>query len=348
MIGERTAFDSARRLISAFLLILMLAACGGQSSGDVQPQSEENEEVSDEAWVALATSQRLKMGASGVAGTYYSYGGVISEVLMSRIEGLSIEMIATQGSSADIRAISEGKIDIAIIQSDVCDYAVKGTALFTEKVGGFSAITGLYAEACHIIAKPGIESIDDLRGRNVSIGGAGSSTEFNALQIMEIYGMTKEDIRAHNLEFGDSADAFTENQLDAIFCVAAVPNAAIDKLAEMSDVVLLEIDDAHADALIAKYPAYAKTVISGGDYRGSGFARTVALKAVLVVSNDLSEEVVYTITKGLFMFSDEIAAAHPKGGYLNSDFAVEGVPIPFHPGATRYYEELEMASDDHE
>ena len=334
----------------AALLIITSASCGGQPANPSPPP--ETEGLSDEPLtgelgdteVKLQELVKLKMGAGGVSGMYYSYAGAISGVLQKRVEGLGITVMATQASKADILSVRDAELDMAIVQNDVCDYARRGASLFTEKVSGFSAITGLYAETVHIVAKPGVESLADLRGRSVSIGETGSGVECSALQILEACGLKAEDVKLLNLGFGESAEAFLNGEVDAIFCVTAEPNAAIAELAEKTDIVLLEIDDASAENLIAKYPFYTKAVISGSEYRDAGrIVRTVALRALLIVSDSLSEDVVYSMTKALFTFRGEVAAAHPKGGYLNPASALEGVTVPLHPGAEKYYIEIGIA-----
>ena len=139
---------------------------------------------------------------------YYSYGTAVSQILSSEV-GASFTIEATGASKANIQLIASGESDMARVQNDVVYYAYTGTDLFEgEKIEGFSAMAGLYAEVCQIIADPsaGIDSIEDLVGKNVSVGDAGSGVEFNAKQILAAYGISFDDINVQNLSFGDSAD----------------------------------------------------------------------------------------------------------------------------------------------
>jgi TRAP transporter TAXI family solute receptor len=283
----------------------------------------------------------LQMGAGGMLGTYYPYAKVLAATLMNHIGGLDISVIPTNALQANIFAISHQTIDLAIAQNVVMDYARRGTSLFVEPLGGFYAIAGLYPEACQIVAKPGITSLADLRGKNVSIGVAGSGTSFNAVQVLAAYDMTVMDIRAHNLDFSHSVAAFKDGAIDAFFCVAGVPTAAIAKLASTHDIILLEIDDEHANKLIEANPFYSLFEIDSGAYRGVAKAvRTVAVKAALIVRDDLSEDLAYSITRALFAYKNEIDASHPMGAYLDAAGAVEGITVPLHSGAKRYYREI--------
>jgi len=230
------------------------------------------------------------------------------------------------------------------VQNDVMDYAYKGTDLFAgEQIQAFSTMAALYAEVCQVVANPasGIKTIADLKGKNVSVGDAGSGTEFNARQILEAYGITFNDIGKQNLSFGASADALRDNKIDAFFCVAGAPTTAIVDLAIGKDIVVLDVDDAHAAQLIKNYPFYTQYPIPARSYRGlTGDVKTVAVKATFIVSKKLSDDTVYQLTKTLMESKGEIQAAHAKGAELSTAYAVEGISVPFHPGAEKYFREI--------
>ena len=189
----------------------------------------------------------LKMATGGTTGTYYAYSGTVSQVLSQKINNLTFNVQSTGASKANIYLVSDEEADIAIVQNDVMYYAYNGIDLFEgEKVSGFSAMAGVYAEVCQVVAKSGITSIEDLRGKRVSVGDVGSGVEFNARQILEAYGMTFDDIVVSNLSFGDSATALKDDKIDAFFCVAGAPTTAIVELATSNQINLLEVDDEHA------------------------------------------------------------------------------------------------------
>jgi len=288
-------------------------------------------------------TEQLRMATGGVTGIYYSFGSAAAKILSEKTR-IPITVISTGASRANIRLIDEGEIEIAIVQNDVMEYAWRGAELFNgEQITGFAGMAGLYAEVCQIVAKPasGIESIADLRGKNVSVGDAGSGVEFNARQILDAYGISFDDIGKYNLNFAASADAIRNNNIDAFFCVAGAPTPAIIDLATSRDIVLLEIDDLHAQELIKNYPFYTQFPVPGGSYRGQPFpVMTVAVKATFIVSSKLSEDTVYRLTKTLFESTAQIIAAHNKGRELSASYAVEGISVPFHPGAAKYFKEV--------
>ena len=284
----------------------------------------------------------LKMATGGTTGTYYAFSGAVSQVLSSKIENLAFDIQSTGASKANIYLVSDKEADIGIVQNDVMYYAYNGIDLFDgEAIKGFSAMAGCYAEVVQIVSKKSINSIEDLKGKRVSVGDVGSGCEFNARQILEVYGMTFDDIEVHNLSFNDSATALKDDKIDAFFCVAGAPTTAIVELATSNDIRLLEVDDEHADKLIESYPFYTKYKVPGGSYKGvDSDAQTVAVVATYIVSDELDEDLVYKMTKALFENADEIAKAHPKGAELDPEYSVSGISIPIHPGALKYYKEI--------
>jgi|SRR5690554_1705335 len=304
-------------IISMLLVVsLVLAGCGGKTT--------------------------LKMATGGTTGTYYAYSGTVSQVLSQKIDNLSFDVQSTGASKANIYLISDDEADIALVQNDVMYYAYNGIDLFAgEKITDISAMAGVYAEVCQVVAKSGITSIDDLRGKRVSVGDIGSGVEFNARQILEAYGLTFDDITVNNLSFGDSATAFKDDKIDAFFCVAGAPTTAVVELATSNQINLLEIDDEHAAKLINKYPFYTKFDVPVGTYKGvDSSVRTVAVVASYIVSNNLSEDLVYDMTKALFENAEEITIGHPKGAELDPAYSVSSISIPMHPGAEKYYKEV--------
>ena len=195
----------------------------------------------------------------------------------------------------------------------------------------FASVAGLYDETVQIVTCfPDIKSVDDLEGKTVSVGDAGSGTEFNAKQILGAYGLTFDDINVVNLGFGDSAESLKDGKIDAAFIVAAT----------MKDVHLVQLDDEHIEALQADYDFYTKTTIPADTYKGvSEDATTVSVRATLIASTEVGEDEVYELLKAMFDNQDDLIAGHAKFEFLNLEDAVAGISVPFHPGAVKYYAE---------
>jgi TRAP transporter TAXI family solute receptor len=205
-----------------------------------------------------------------------------------------------------------------------------------------SAIAVLYPEVIQIVVKGDgpVKSFADLKGLKVGVGAPGSGTEANFRQLLDIYGMKKEEVRVQFLSFSESAEQFKDRHIDAFIVTAGIPNAAIMDVAVMQSIRILSIQDAKIAQLTKKYPFLSPVVIPANTYKNqSSQVKTVAVAAVLIASSELKEDVVYKLTKALFENQPELAASHAKGKELSLKTAATGVSIPFHPGAIKYYKE---------
>lgn len=291
-----------------------------------------------------SANKNYVFATGGTSGTYYSFGGVIANLWNNNIEGLNITAQSTGASAENLRLINRGEAELAFVQNDVMDYAYNGTDMFEgEILSNFSAILTLYPEVVQIAAtkSSGIRSIADMKGKRVSVGDAGSGTEFNAKQILEAYGLTFNDIRKSNLSFKESSDGLQNGTLDACFVVAGVPNAALQELSLSADMTLVPIGNTQIVEIISQYKYYTEVNIPADTYNGvESDTRAIAVKATIAVNNNIPDEEVYNMIKTIFDKQSDLSLAHAKGNELNIEEAPKGISIPFHPGAVKYYEEL--------
>ena len=291
-----------------------------------------------------ARAERLRFATGGTAGTYYPFGTAIAQVIQERT-GIPIVVESTGASRANIQLIDAGEVELAMVQNDVADYAWTGADFFDgTRFQTFNAVAGLYSEQIQVIAAAGsgINSIADLRGRNVSVGAAGSGVEFNARHLLGAYGMSFSDITVQNLDFGSSADALRDGRIDAFFVTAGAPTPAIVDLATNNNIVIVPVEGPSAARLMQEFPFYTEYVIPAGTYRGQTTpVRTVTIKAILIARTSVSEETIYQFTKNLFENQPQIARTHARGEDINLTDAVQGMgSVPFHPGAARYFREV--------
>ena len=179
--------------------------------------------------------------------------------------------------------------------------------------------------------------MEDLKGKTVSVGAPGSGTFVNAEQILEVHGMTMDDIQAQNLDFGESTDGIQDGNIDAAFITAGTPTGAVEGLTATTDIAIVSIAPEKAQELIDKYPYYAEDVIPSGTYGLQEEVPTVAVLAMLVVKDNVSEDLVYEITKAIYENAGNMS--HAKAEYITLDTALNGIGIELHPGAKKYYEE---------
>ncbi len=211
-------------------------------------------------------SKALTFGTGGESGTYYAFGGVLSSYVTTN-GGLSVTAVTSNGSKANVEDLTAGNIQLAFVQSDVMSYAYNGERLFDAPVEGFSVVAALYMEQVQIVTtNSAIKSVADLKGKSVSIGAAGSGVYFNAIDVLEAYGMTESDIKAVYQSFGDSADSLKDGKIDAAFIVAGAPTTAITDLATAGNVSLVSLDAEHVSALLESSPYYSAYTIPAGTY----------------------------------------------------------------------------------
>ncbi len=308
-----------KKIISIVLclaLVLCFAGCGGANT--------------------------MTMGTGGTAGTYYGYGGILGSQIKTST-GITVNVVSTDGSKANILGIDSGNYQLGTVQSDVMAYAYAGTRSFETEgaLDSFRVIGGLYAEAVQLVTMdPEIKSVADLAGKKVSIGAAGSGVYFNAIDILSAAGLAETDIQPQYQSFADSADALKDGKIDAAFIVAGAPTPAIQELCTTTNAYLVPIDGDIANKLMQSSPYYTTYNIPAETYKGqTADVTTVTVKATLIVSSSASEDDVYEITKAIFDNADAITAAHAKGAELSLANATEGMTAPFHKGAAKYFEE---------
>lgn len=288
------------------------------------------------------SSVKINIGTGGTTGTYYGFCNTVATVLNEKV-GSQLTVMSSGASKANILDIDDGIVDMAIVQNDVMDYAYNGTSLFESDgaIKSFSTLGAVYAEVCQVIARAdsGIKTLADLKGKKVSVGDSGSGVEFNAQQMLGAYDITFADIDKQNLSFQASADALKDGKIDAFFCTAGAPTVAITDLATTTKIVVVEIDDAHLAKLQQDYGFYAEYTIPANTYKDvTADAKTVAVKATFIVSNDLSEQVVYELTKAIYENTNDFT--HDKAKEMSLEYAVSSISVPFHPGAEKYFKEV--------
>ena len=289
-----------------------------------------------------AGKERMMFGTGGTAGTYYAYGGILSQY-MTKYAGVKVTAVSTGGSKVNIQSIQDHDFQLGFTQSDVMDYAWNGTKTF-EKDGAvkdFRVIGGLYNETVQLFSMDDdIKSVEELKGKSISIGEAGSGVYFNALDVLNGAGITLDDIKPQYLSFEDSKEALKDGKIDAAFIVAGAPTTAITELATTNGVNIINIDGELRDNILSECPYYTALQIPANTYPDQNEPiETITVKATLIVDASVDEDTVYNMTAALFDHTEEIKAENAKGSELSVENATEGMAAPFHKGAAKYYAE---------
>ncbi len=294
---------------------------------------------------AQQTTHRLSIATGGTGGVYYPLGGGLANVLTKAMPGVEATAEVTSASVDNIKLIGAGKADVAFVLADTAADGFNGTGKFKEKVP-VRAIAVLYANKSQwvTVEGTGIQKMQDLKGRRISTGAPGSGTETIALRILEAYGMNPDkDVKREKLSVAESVNALKDRKIDAFFWSGGVPTAAVTDLAASPGFKIKLLD--HADAipnLVKKYgPLYVKGTIPAKSYPGQDKDAQVAdVWNLLVVNANMDEKLAHDLTKTLFENKPELVAVHSeaKNIELSKQYEV-GSPVPFHPGAVRYFGE---------
>lgn len=302
------------------------------------------------AFVGLATAQvPLTIATGGTGGVYYPVGGGYAQIIDQFVPGYTATVEATNASVDNVAFISRGDSDIALALADTVLAAYAGTGRFGPDgnlpwLPNLRAITVAYTNAVHILTLDGsgIERLDGLRGKRVSVGAPGSGIEVSARTILEAVGVTYDDFQAERLSANETADALRDGTIDAGFWSGGVPTGAVPSLAETRQIRLVSVSDAEFAAINAADPTLIRYVFPEGAYRGTPETHSVGTPNLIVVSADMDEELAYQFTKNLFEHIRIVRAIHPSANETVPEAALAS-PVPPHPGAIRALEELGLA-----
>ncbi len=326
-------------MLMALAMVLSLAACGN-TSGDNTSGNTSGGDTADSGGTGGGSGVELTFGTGGDQGTYYGFGNVLAQRITSDTD-TAVTAVVSGGSQDNIEQMDMGMYQMGFVQSDVMSYAYEGTNLFDgAAITNFSTVAALYLEQVQIVTlDPEIKSVADLEGKRVSIGASGSGVYYNAIDVLGAYGLTEADITPTFQSFGESVDALQDGKIDAAFVVAGAPTVAVTTLAASQDVYLVSLDAEHIAALRETSPYYTEYTITADVYGTAGDCTTVAIGAVIIARDDVSEDDVYNVVSTIFENAESIAEAHDKGNELDLEFATSITNIPYHPGAAKYFAE---------
>ena len=320
-----------KKRIYAMLLAAVMAfgvsACG---SSDTKPQ-------------VVEPSAVMTMGTGDTTGSYYAFGNLLA-AHMGDAAGVTIDVVSTDGSVANINGVNAGSYQMGLAQADVLSYAWNGIIPFAKggEMRGFRAIGGLYEEALQIVTlDETIQSVKDLRGKTVSIGGENSGVAINAMNVLDIYDLrTGEDVETVTMSFADSVEAMKAGTIDAAFIVSGAPTQVVEDLIAEEEVHLVSIDGEKVAELQQLYPYYNEYVILSGTYAGLDHdVTTVSIQATMIVSADMAEEDVYNLTAGIYDNVENISVIMARAIDMSVENGTTGISVPFHAGAAKYFAE---------
>ncbi len=285
---------------------------------------------------------QIAIATAGTGGAYYPVGVGLSEIFTKAIPGLSVSVEVTGGTVENPGLVDIGDCDIGIANSDMAIFAYEGEPPFDrphENIRGF--VNGMSPGVVHyaVLADSDIHTLADLKGKRIAVGPQGNSTSLFLEKVLDMLGISWDDIIPSYLSFSEGMQALTDGKVDMAIASAAPPVAAVQELAASGkDFRLLEFDDEFKAKFLEKYPYYIEYVIPGETYGLSEDTKTVATENILIINANLSEDFVYELTKAVLENLPTLVASAPTADTIT----LENAPftsIPLHEGAAKYYRE---------
>lgn len=335
---------------------------------------------------AMEELRFFRIGTAATTGTYFQIGGVLASAISKPpgtrdcerggscgVAGLVAVAQASQGSVQNVLAVGSGQLESALVQSDVAYWAYSGTSVASRrcvpvkgepaKPGGTAllksqgpikdlrAIAALYPEDIHVVVRADgpIQTLHELKGKVVALGEPESGTLADARLVLEAAGLNECDVKAEYLRLSEAADALEQGRIDAFFLVGGYPVPAITEVASMVPMRLLPIPHDVAERLMQKYPFFSTDVIPAGSYPGlDSETATLSTAALWATRAEVEDDLVYAITKSLWSEATKrlLDTTHPAGQRIRLATALDGLTIPLHPGAARYYRQIGLHIPD--
>jgi uncharacterized protein len=306
--------------------------------------------------MALAAAALLAAGATttaradefiniltgGTSGVYYPLGVALGKIYSDKIPGARTQVQSTKASVENLNLLQAGKGELALALGDSVKSAWEGDAEvgFKSKLDKLRGVAAVYPNVIQIVASQnsGVKTFADLKGKSLSVGAPKSGTEVNARRIFEAMGMSYKDLgKTEYLPFGESVELIKNRQLDATLQSAGLGVASIRDLASSLPVTMVAVPPEVATKL---GPPFVATKIPANTYTGqTADVPTLAVVNFLVTHAGVSDETVYQMTKQLFENLPTMVAAHKAATAIQLSTALDGMPVPLHPGAARYYKE---------
>ncbi len=291
----------------------------------------------------------VTIGTGGVTGVYYPTGGAISRMINKRFKQYDIKATveSTAGSVYNINGVLSGDLEFGVAQSDRQYQAYNGMAEWSKSgpQKDLRAVFSIHPESITLIVsnKSGVKSVNDLKGKKVNIGNPGSGQLQNSKDVLSAFGIDLNSITPEQVKAVEAPGLLQDGKIDAFFYTVGHPNGNIKEATSgRIKVRVVPVRGKGIDALLKKYPYYAKTIIPGKFYPNAinkGDVESIGVKATFVASKNLDVKIVYAVTKEVFDNLESFKKLHPAYSVLTKENMLEGLSAPIHKGALKYYKE---------
>ncbi|MDI7260933.1 MAG: TAXI family TRAP transporter solute-binding subunit [Thermodesulfobacteriota bacterium] len=291
----------------------------------------------------------ISIATGGTGGVYYPYGGGLAEIWTRYVPGVQAVAEVTGASVENIRLVHRGESLIGEVMNDAAYQAFYAEGRFKGRPQKILSMFEMYPHHYHVVAlkDSGIKTVYDLKGKRVSVGAPGSGTEFKTNLVFKALGISYDDFKVYRLSFTEQAHALRDGTIDVGIWDVAAPTSSIMDLATTRDIVVISFSDADIKKIVEAYPFYSPFVMPPGIYRGQDYpVSNPSVWNTVICNADMPEDLIYQLVKAVFQHRGYLEKIHPFAKYTTPENAVLAAPIPFHPGAVKYYRELGLKIPD--
>ncbi|GAB6154027.1 TAXI family TRAP transporter solute-binding subunit [Desulfosporosinus burensis] len=327
-------------LIMVAIVTLALTGCGSQGAGATGGATQAD----------TGKIRKVNIATGTTSGAYYPIGNAMAKIWSDKVPGVKASAQSTEASAANMNFLQQKEADIAFTMANVAVYAYEGQDSFNGRANkDLRGMTFLYPNVTQIVVRKdsGINSLKDLQGKRFAPGATGSGTVTNSKEVLGVYGLNfwekdKSNVKADFVGFTEAAELLKNKQADAANFSGAMPLAAIMDVSNSIDVKLISLEPDMIKEIITKYPFYYEYVVPKGTYKGQDEdVHTVALANLLLTRADLSEDLIYKLTKGIYENIPDLMTAHAITKNIKKEDSNKGMgPLPLHPGAIKYFKEV--------
>jgi uncharacterized protein len=333
------------------LLILAMISIATLSCSPAQEEQKKPKPIAVKPIVQKPKVHSVWVGTGNVTGTYYPAGGAFCRLInQSRKQhGIRCAVESTDGSIYNTHAVASKRLDIGIAQADIAYKALHGQAPFRKNIPQLRSLFAIHPKSLSLLVRLDaiIMNMERIRKKRIGLGNPGSDSANTSKTLLEACDIPISDLSlTRRFTMAKTPNALLNKKLDGYFDLIGHPIPHIKEMASLTPIELVAITGDCVDKLIATHPYYVKTEIPGGIYQGVNRPTpSFGIKAIVITSTDLADEAAYQIVKALFDNLDNFIIQHPVLNHLNQKSMLEGLSVPIHPGALKYYKERGWKQD---
>lgn len=294
------------------------------------------------AFAGSAGAQQITLMTGPQGGVWVPLGGQLKSMWEKAIPGMNVTAIPGAGI-ANVRGVDEGKAQAGFGNSSTTVDGIAGEAPYPKKVTKVCQMANLYPQYFQVVALADakINSFADFKGKSVVTQPKGNTAELLTNMVLGMNGLNYQALSKINFQsYTDAVSMMKDGHAQVFTLGTTIPASSVMDLASARDIRLVPVDDKTMNELRKKNPGYQRLVVKAGTYpKQTSDVPMIGYSAHLVVSCDLPEQMVYTMTKEVAANMEGMSAVNKAmSGVTPKDMAAD-IGVPFHPGAARFYRE---------